>query len=45
MKAEKKDTESLGFTEEELGGGRGRMLEEGTDGGIYAVAKTHRQTG
>lgn len=47
----KKDTgESLGyrFTEEELGGGRGYIecrKKEGQTGGIYAVAKTHRQTG
>lgn len=34
------------LTEEELGGGRGRMVGgKVTDGGIYAVAKTHRQTG
>lgn len=38
-----KDTELLvGLLEKELGEGG---VEEGTDGGIYAVAKTHRQTG
>lgn len=35
----------VGSRKRNWGGGRGRMSEEGIDGGIYAVAKTHRQTG
>lgn len=41
-----KDTELLSrLTGKGIGGGRGGKSEEGTDGEIYAVAKTHRQTG